>query len=101
MEGSVILGIKLYLAMSMLNALQCDAAAIAVVAGSQPVKHGGTHSMSVNTRLDALKERHASLETRILDEDHRPQPDAEALMRLKLEKLRLKDEMEKLRTSAN
>ena len=57
--------------------------------------------MSLNTRLDALKERHASLETRIFDEDHRPQPDTEALMRLKLEKLRLKDEMERLRTHAD
>ena len=54
--------------------------------------------MSLNTRLDALKERHASLETRIFDEDHRPQPDAEALVRLKIEKLHLKEEMERLRT---
>lgn len=54
--------------------------------------------MSLNTRLDALKERHASLETRIFDEDHRPQPDTEALMRLKVEKLHLKEEMERLRT---
>ena len=57
--------------------------------------------MSLNTRLDALKERHASLETRIFDEDHRPQPDTEALVRLKVEKLRLKEEMERLRTLAN
>ncbi len=54
--------------------------------------------MSLNTRLDALKERHASLETKIFDEDHRPQPNAEALTRLKVEKLRLKEEMERLRT---
>jgi hypothetical protein len=54
--------------------------------------------MSLNTRLDALKERHASLENKIFDEDHRPQPDPEALMRLKVEKLRLKEEMERLRT---
>ena len=57
--------------------------------------------MSLNTRLDALKERHASLETRILDEDHRPQPDSETLMRLKIEKLRLKEEMERLRNLVN
>jgi hypothetical protein len=57
--------------------------------------------MSLNTHLDALKERHASLEMRISDEDHRPRPDSEALMRLKLEKLRLKDEMERLRTQVN
>ena len=54
--------------------------------------------MSLNTRLDALKERHASLETKIFDEDHRPQPNAESLTRLKVEKLRLKEEMERLRT---
>jgi hypothetical protein len=54
--------------------------------------------MSLNTRLDALKERHALLETRIFDEDQRPRPDSEALMRLKIEKLRLKEEMERLRT---
>ncbi|HBK04699.1 MAG TPA: DUF465 domain-containing protein [Acetobacteraceae bacterium] len=57
--------------------------------------------MSLNTRLDALKERHASLETRIFDEDHRPQPDTDALMRLKLEKLRLKEEMERIRPLVN
>ena len=57
--------------------------------------------MSLNTRLDALKERHASLETKIFDEDHRPRPDDEALMRLKLEKLRLKEEMERIRTLVN
>jgi hypothetical protein len=85
----------------MANALRFLAAAIAVVAGSQPVKRGGTQSMSLNTRLDALKERQASLETRIFDEDHRPQPDTEALMRLKVEKLRLKEEMERLRTLVN
>jgi len=57
--------------------------------------------MSLHTRLDALKERHASLETRIFDEDHRPQPDTTALTRLKLEKLRLKEEIERVRTQAH
>jgi hypothetical protein len=92
---------ELSLAKSVANALRCDAAATAVATGSQPVKRGGTQSMSLNTRLDALKERHASLESRIFDEDHRPQPDSETLMRLKIEKLRLKEEMERLRTLAN
>jgi len=55
--------------------------------------------MSLHARLDALKERHASLETRISDEDTRPQPDAETLARLKIEKLQIKDEMERIRTS--
>jgi hypothetical protein len=43
--------------------------------------------------------RHAVLEMRISDEDNRPRPDADALARMKLEKLRLKDEMERLKTS--
>jgi hypothetical protein len=54
--------------------------------------------MSLQSHIDALKERHASLEARIADEDQRPRPDSEALMRLKLEKLRVKEEMERLRT---
>ena len=54
--------------------------------------------MSLQARLDALKERHASLETRIVDEDQRPRPDSETLNRLKIEKLHVKEEMERLRT---
>ena len=57
--------------------------------------------MSYATRLDALKQRHASLDSRIQDEDHRPRPDSVALTRLKLEKLHLKEEMEKLTTRIN
>ncbi len=48
-------------------------------------------------RLRALEERHAALEARIADEDNRPRPDADQLTRLKREKLRLKEEMERLR----
>lgn len=53
--------------------------------------------MSLDTHLDQLKERHAALEARILDEDQRPRPDSETLTRLKVEKLRLKEAMERLR----
>ena len=53
--------------------------------------------MNLEARLESLKGRHATLEDRIVDEDHRPQPDAQALSRLKVEKLRLKEEMERLR----
>ena len=52
--------------------------------------------MSLQARLDSLKGRHADLETRIDDEDHRPQPDGAVLSRLKLQKLRLKEEMERV-----
>ena len=56
--------------------------------------------MSLQARLDALKERHAALELRITDEDQRPRPDAEVLTRLKIEKLHVKEEMERLRTQS-
>ena len=52
--------------------------------------------MSLQSRIESLKSRHASLETRIADEDHRPRPDSDALARLKQEKLRLKEEMDRL-----
>ena len=57
--------------------------------------------MSLQARIESLSNRHASLEMKISDEDHRPKPDDTALSRLKLEKLRVKEEMEKLRGSAN
>ncbi len=53
--------------------------------------------MSLQSRVESLKTRHASLETRIADEDQRPRPDNAILARLKLEKLRLKEELERLR----
>ncbi len=53
--------------------------------------------MSQQARIDSLKTRHTSLDTQISEEDHRPQPDQDALIRLKLEKLRVKQEMERLR----
>ena len=56
--------------------------------------------MSQQARLDALKERHAALEMRIVDEDQRPRPDSDTLTRLKIEKLRVKEEMERLRTQS-
>ncbi len=52
--------------------------------------------MSLQSRIESLKGRHATLETRIADEDHRPRPDGDALQRLKVEKLRLKEELDRL-----
>jgi hypothetical protein len=59
-------------------------------------KHGGT--MSLQARIESLSNRHASLEMQIFDEDHRPRPDNGNLTRLKVEKLRVKEEMERLKT---
>lgn len=48
-------------------------------------------------RVRSLEERHALLERQIAEEDQRPRPDAAELARLKREKLRVKDELERLR----
>ncbi|HEY0418446.1 MAG TPA: YdcH family protein [Acetobacteraceae bacterium] len=53
--------------------------------------------MTLQSRIDSLKTRHASLDAQIADEDLRPRPDSATLSRLKLEKLRLKEELERLR----
>lgn len=53
--------------------------------------------MNLPSRLDSLKSRHAGLERQIAEEDHRPRPDAETLSRLKIEKLRVKEEIERVR----
>jgi hypothetical protein len=55
--------------------------------------------MNLQSRIESLSNRHASLEAQIFDEDHRPRPDDGALSRLKVEKLRVKEEMERLRRS--
>jgi hypothetical protein len=54
--------------------------------------------MTLQSRLESLKERHAALEMRIADEDQRPMPDTETLKRLKIEKLHVKEEIERLRS---
>ena len=53
--------------------------------------------MNLPSRIESLRTRHASLDTRIFDEDRRPAPDQVALNRLKREKLWVKEEMERLR----
>ena len=55
--------------------------------------------MSLQSRLEALKDRHESSKGRISEEDHRPRPDTDALTRLKIEKLHVKEEMERLEPS--
>jgi hypothetical protein len=60
----------------------------------RPTIQGGT--MSLQSHIEVLKERHANLDTRIHQEDCRPKPDDGEISKLKLEKLRLKEEMERL-----
>lgn len=53
--------------------------------------------MMQQPRLRSLQERHALLERQIAAEGARPLPDAGTLGRLKRAKLRLKEEMQRLR----
>jgi len=50
-------------------------------------------------RLNSLQDRHASLDRQLAQEGQRPAPDAATLAKLKVAKLRLKEEIERLRTS--
>lgn len=56
--------------------------------------------MSLQSHIEALKERHAMLDMRITEEDQRPRPDEGQLVRMKIEKLRLKEQMERLRAQS-
>ena len=57
--------------------------------------------MSLQSHIEVLKERHATLDMRITEEDQRPCPDGGQLFRMKIEKLRLKEQMERLRTQTS
>ncbi|MCW8085662.1 YdcH family protein [Sabulicella rubraurantiaca] len=50
-------------------------------------------------RIRSLESRHQSIESQIAAEGSRPRPDDAVLTRLKREKLALKEELERLRTS--
>jgi hypothetical protein len=52
--------------------------------------------MTLQARIETLKDRHAHLEALIASEDRRPAPDSETMGSLKREKLRLKEEMARL-----
>jgi hypothetical protein len=57
----------------------------------------GDVRMMTSPRLRSLEDKHAILEREIGAQDARPRPDELELARLKREKLRLKEEIEKLR----
>ncbi|MCP4936160.1 MAG: YdcH family protein [bacterium] len=57
--------------------------------------------MSLNAHIDELAEKHRDLDRRIEKEASSPGSDDVNIHELKKEKLRLKDEMERLRTTAS
>jgi hypothetical protein len=52
--------------------------------------------MTQESRIESLKARHAALKAQVAAEDARPRPDEELINRLKIEKLHLKEEIERL-----
>lgn len=52
--------------------------------------------LNLQSRLESLRDRHSALEVRIADEDNRPKPNGDALLKLKVEKLRLKEEITRI-----
>lgn len=52
--------------------------------------------MSLHEHVDSLRAKHARLEQQIDEEQHRPMPDNTILVKLKREKLRLKEAITKL-----
>ncbi len=53
--------------------------------------------MALDAHLDELSEKHSSLEKEIEEEMARPQADTLKISELKRQKLRIKDEIERLR----
>jgi hypothetical protein len=52
--------------------------------------------MTIQSHLESLNEQHTHLEHEIDEEHHRPQPDSIRLSQLKREKLRIKEEIDRL-----
>ena len=52
--------------------------------------------LNLQSRLESLRDRHSALEVRIADEDNRPKPNGDALLKLNVEKLRLKEEITRI-----
>ena len=57
----------------------------------------GSFDMSIETHLQALRNKHADLETQIHQEQTRPLPDPVTIRSLKRAKLEIKDEIRRLR----
>jgi hypothetical protein len=53
----------------------------------------GGNRMSVQDRIEALREKHALLERALDEENHRPLPNQDTVHDLKRQKLRIKDEI--------
>lgn len=57
--------------------------------------------MALESHIQELADKHHKLDTQIQEEQHRPHPDDIVLAALKKKKLRLKEEIERLRLEIN
>jgi hypothetical protein len=57
--------------------------------------------MALESHIQELADKHTKLDTQIQEEQHRPHPDDIMLAALKKKKLRLKEEIERLRLEIN
>jgi hypothetical protein len=57
--------------------------------------------MSLHEHVDSLRAKHARLEQQIDEEQHRPLPDSTVLVKLKREKLRLKEAITRLQDDSD
>ncbi len=57
--------------------------------------------MGLESHIQELTDKHHKLDLQIRDEQHRPHPDDIVLAELKKRKLRLKEEIERLRLEIN
>jgi hypothetical protein len=58
-------------------------------------------NMGLESHIQELTDRHHKLDNQIQEEQHRPHPDDIVLAELKKKKLRLKEEIERLRLEIN
>jgi len=52
--------------------------------------------MSSDDRVEALKVKHAALDAALGEENRRPHPDATTISELKRQKLKIKDELQRI-----
>ena len=52
--------------------------------------------MSIESHVSALRAKHADLDRTLDHEQHRPAPDTTTIKKLKYEKLRIKEEIDRL-----
>lgn len=57
--------------------------------------------MPMQEHVESLRSKHARLEQLIEEELHRPLPDQGVISRLKKEKLKIKEEIERIRSAAD